>query len=124
MAKKILVVDDEPNIVIPIQFLMQQNGYEVAVVSNGKEALAAMNRECPDLVLLDIMMPILDGFEVCQKIREKPEWQAVKIILVTAMGREANIEKGLSLGADAYVLKPFSNAEIVDKVRKLLETDG
>jgi CheY-like chemotaxis protein len=63
------------------------------------------------------MMPVLDGFEVCQKIREKPEWQEIKIILVTAMGREANIEKGLSLGADAYVLKPFSNAEIVDKVQ-------
>jgi two-component system alkaline phosphatase synthesis response regulator PhoP len=121
MPKRILVVDDEPNILIPIQFLMQQNGYDVTVVSNGKDALEAMERCRADLILLDIMMPMLDGFEVCQKIREKPEWQDVKIVLVTAMGREANIEKGLSLGADAYVLKPFSNAEIVDKVNKLLE---
>jgi DNA-binding response OmpR family regulator len=122
MPRKILIVDDEPNIVVPLQFLMEQSGYEVRIAQSGEEAVEAIPNFIPDLILLDIMLPILDGFEVCQRVRENPEWQHTKIILITAMGREdVNIAKGLALGADAYITKPFSNSEVVEKVKELLK---
>jgi DNA-binding response OmpR family regulator len=122
MPRKILIVDDEPNIVVPLQFLMEQSGYEVRIAQSGEEAVEAIPNFTPDLILLDIMLPILDGFEVCQRVRENPEWQHTKIILITAMGREdVNIAKGLALGADAYITKPFSNSEVVEKVKELLK---
>ena len=120
MPYQILIVDDEPNIVVPLEFLMEQNGYDVVVAHSGEEALESIAKYKPDLILLDIMLPGIDGFEVCQIVRLKPEWQKTKIIFLTAKGRDVDIAQGMVLGADAYITKPFSNAEIVGKVRKLL----
>ncbi|MDX2439574.1 MAG: response regulator [Desulfobacterales bacterium] len=121
MPKKILIVDDEPSIIVPVQFLMEQNGYDVMVAFSGEEAMEIIAEKKVDLILLDIMLPVIDGFEVCQRVRENPRWNKIKIILLTALGSDANVEKGLALGADAYITKPFSNIEIVDKVKELLE---
>jgi DNA-binding response OmpR family regulator len=122
MAHKVLIVDDEPNIVTSIEFLMRQRGYETRVARDGEEALAEVEGFRPDLVLLDVMLPRRDGFEVCQKLRAGG-WTELKIVMLTAKGRDTEIEKGLALGADAYVTKPFSTAELVTRVAGLLE-DG
>ncbi|MEJ2474290.1 MAG: response regulator [Desulfobacterales bacterium] len=118
--KKVLIVDDEPSIIVPLQFLMEQNGYETRVAFSGEEAMETVATSHPNLILLDIMLPIIDGFEVCQRVRENPEWNDIRIILLTAMGSEANIAKGLALGADAYITKPFSNSEVIAKVKELI----
>jgi DNA-binding response OmpR family regulator len=120
MPKKVLIVDDEPSIIVPLQFLMEQNGYETRVAFSGEEAMETVTESHPNLILLDIMLPIIDGFEVCQRVRENPEWNDIRIILLTAMGSEANIAKGLALGADAYITKPFSNSEVIAKVKELI----
>ncbi|MDQ2695961.1 MAG: response regulator [Pseudomonadota bacterium] len=120
MANSILVVDDEPNILLSLEFLMKQAGYRVRTASDGEAALQAMAAECPDLVLLDVMMPRKDGYEVCQTVRGNPAWKAVKVIMLTAKGREVEKEKGLAMGADDYITKPFSTQEVVAKVRQLL----
>lgn len=119
---KILIVDDEPNIVIPLQFLMEQNGYETLVANNGEEALDIIAKELPDLVLLDIMLPGIDGYEVCEMVRLKPEWRHIRIVFLTAKGRQVDIAKGMVLGADEYITKPFSNKQIIDCVQKLLDS--
>ena len=121
MTQKILIVDDEPNIVVPLQFLMERNGYETAVAQSGEEALEMISKEHPDLILLDIMLPGIDGFEVCEIVKLKPEWKGIKIIFLTAKGRDVDIAKGMVLGADEYVTKPFSNKQIVESVQRLLE---
>ncbi|CAN7759442.1 Transcriptional regulatory protein WalR [compost metagenome] len=120
MTHKVLIVDDEPNIVISLEFLMQQSGYEVGIARDGEEALAQMTAFQPDLVLLDIMLPLRNGFEVCQKIRENSVWDRVKVVMLTAKGRDLEVSKGLALGADAYITKPFSTKELVEQVRALL----
>ena len=123
MAYRILIVDDEPSIIVPLQFLMQQNGYETSVAFSGEEAMETIVAKTPDLILLDIMLPIVDGFEVCQRVRENQEWSNIRIILLTAMGGEANVAKGMALGADAYITKPFSNAAVIRKVKELLKPE-
>jgi two-component system, OmpR family, alkaline phosphatase synthesis response regulator PhoP len=120
MPQTILVVDDEPNIVIPLQFLMEQNKYDVMIAQSGEEAMEIISKYKPDLVLLDIMLPGIDGYEVCEMVRLNPDWQDIKIIFLTAKGREVDIAKGMVLGADAYITKPFSNTTIVTKVKELL----
>jgi two-component system alkaline phosphatase synthesis response regulator PhoP len=120
MAKKILIADDEPNIVTSLEFLMTRGGYEVQVARNGEEALALVESFVPDLVLLDVMMPQRSGYEVCQKMRARAEWRHIKVVMLSAKGREAEVSKGLSLGADAYVTKPFSNRELLERVAGLL----
>ena len=120
MANKILVVDDEPNIVLSLEFLMKQAGFQVRTASDGEAALAAVAAEAPDLVLLDVMMPRKNGYEVCQAIRANPDCKGVRIIMLTAKGREVEREKGLALGADDYITKPFSTQEVVERVRELL----
>lgn len=120
MSKKVLVVDDEPNIVMSLRFLMEREGYQVEVAPTGKAALDALGREPADLVLLDVMMPDIDGFEVCQRIRTSSAWAATKVIMLTAKGREVEREKGLALGADAYVTKPFSTRDLVVRVKQML----
>ena len=124
MAKKILIVDDEPSIIVALQFLMEQNGYETLVAFSGEEAMEVVAQHRPDLILLDIMLPVVDGFEVCQRVREKAEWKDIRIVLVTALDRESNVAKGLALGADAYITKPFANADLIAKVKELLECRG
>ena len=120
MVSKILVVDDEPNIVLSLEFLMKQAGFQVRTASDGEAGLAAITAEQPDLVLLDVMMPRKNGYEVCQAIRANPDWKNVRIIMLTAKGREVEREKGLALGADDYITKPFSTQEVVERVRELL----
>jgi DNA-binding response OmpR family regulator len=117
----VLVVDDEPNIVMSLRFLMEREGFQVEVAPTGEAALAALNQAPADLVLLDVMMPELDGFEVCQRIRNNPAWHQTKVIMLTAKGRDVERDKGLALGADAYVTKPFSTRELVARVKQMLE---
>jgi DNA-binding response OmpR family regulator len=121
MPKEILIVDDEPGVVIPIQFLMEQQGYLVMIAERGEDALDLIYQYKPDLVILDIMLPGIDGYEVCEIIRLNPDYRDVKILFLTAKGREVDIAKGLALGADAYITKPFSNAALVASVKELLE---
>lgn len=123
MASKVLIVDDEPNIVLSLEFLMNQQGYETRVARDGDEALAEVEGFRPDLVLLDVMLPRRDGFEVCQRLRADG-WSELKILMLTAKGRDVEIEKGLALGADGYVTKPFSTAELVARVADMLERAG
>jgi DNA-binding response OmpR family regulator len=120
MSPKILVADDEPNIVISLEYLMKREGYTVLVARDGQEALDTIARERPDLVLLDVMMPQKSGFEVCQAVRASEELQATKILMLTAKGRNTDLAKGLALGADAYMTKPFSTRELVQKVAEML----
>lgn len=120
MTYKILIADDEPNIVLSLEFLMEQNGYQVAVARDGEQALREMAAFQPDLVLLDVMMPLRSGYEVCQRIRENPDWARVKIVMLSAKGRDLEVSQGLALGADAYVTKPFSTKALMEQVRALL----
>jgi DNA-binding response OmpR family regulator len=122
MTPKVLIVDDEPNIVISLEFLMKRRGYQTLVARDGDEALAAVETFRPDLVLLDIMLPRRDGFEVCQRLRADG-WTDLKIVMLTAKGREAEIARGMDVGADSYVTKPFSTRELVDHVTRILEGD-
>ena len=121
MPDTILIVDDEPSIVIPLQFLMERNGYRVLVAQSGERALEIIEAEKPRAVLLDIMLPGINGFDVCRMVRENRKLEQPRIILVTAMGHQVNKAKGLALGADAYITKPFSNEAIVSKVKELLD---
>ena len=121
MDKKVLIADDEQNIVISLEFLMKREGYQVEVANDGEEAVRRIRASRPDLVLLDVMMPKKSGFEVCQEIRSDPEMAGIRILMLTAKGRDTDVAKGLALGADAYMTEPFSTRELVDKVRSLLE---
>lgn len=121
MPHKVLIADDEPNILISLEFLMKREGYEVSVAHDGQEALDAIERACPDLVLLDVMMPRKNGHEVCQAIRANSAWNGLRVLMLTAKGRDTDVAKGLALGADAYMTKPFSTRELAQKVRELLE---
>ena len=118
--KKILIADDEPNIVFSLEFLMKREGYAVVVARDGQETLEAIARERPDLVLLDVMMPRKTGFEVCQAVRADEAMRGTRVLLLTARGRDTDIAKGLALGADAYITKPFSTRDLVEKVAELL----
>ena len=120
---KVLIVDDEPNIVVSLQFLMRKSGFETSVARDGDEALVEVERFRPDILLLDVMMPSRDGYEVCRQLRASG-WTELKIVMLTAKGRETEVTKGLALGADAYVTKPFSTAELVQTVTTLLGVAG
>lgn len=119
-SKKIVIADDEPNIVISLEFLMQRNGYEVRTAGDGAAALQVVSTFRPDLILLDIMLPLKSGYEVCQKIRENPDLKDTKIVMITAKGRDIEVTKGLALGADAYITKPFSTQDLLGTVKQLL----
>ncbi len=122
MPRTVLVVEDEPNIVESLSFLMKKAGFVVRVARDGDAAMRTIEREIPDLVLLDIMMPRRDGYEVCRAIRANPDWKDVRIIMLSAKGREIDRRKGLELGADDYITKPFSTREIVARVHEILGT--
>ncbi|WP_332673606.1 response regulator transcription factor [Aromatoleum sp.] len=123
MTKKILIADDEQNIVISLEFLMKREGYSVSIANDGEEAVAMIRSEQPDLVLLDVMMPKKSGFEVCQEIKADPRLQSVRILMLTAKGRDTEVAKGLALGADGYMTKPFSTKELVERVRNMLAAE-
>jgi len=120
MTHKVLIVDDEPNIVISLEFLMDQAGYAVAVARTGEEALAQIRDFLPDVVLLDVMLPGINGFDILQRVRQNPAWQQVAIIMLTAKGRDVEVAKGLALGATAYITKPFSTRDLLAEVRRCL----
>ncbi len=118
--KKILIADDEPNILISLEFLMKREGYTVVLARDGQEALSVIAGERPDLVLLDVMMPIKTGFDVCHEVRANDALKDTLIVMLTAKGRDTDVAKGLALGANAYMTKPFSTKELVQKVQELL----
>jgi DNA-binding response OmpR family regulator len=120
MSKRILIVDDEPNIVISLEFLMKREGFETEIAADGEAALEALARNRPDLVVLDVMLPKMNGFEVCRQIRSSPDSRDLKILMLTAKGRETEVARGLGLGADAYVTKPFSTKDLVAQIKRLL----
>jgi two-component system alkaline phosphatase synthesis response regulator PhoP len=122
MTHRILIADDEPNILISLEFLMKREGFDVTIARDGVEALAAIVDQRPDLVLLDVMMPGKTGFEVCQEVRAQDALKDIRILMLTAKGRDTDVAKGLALGADAYMTKPFSTRELVVKVREMLGT--
>ena len=119
-AKHVLIADDEANIVISLEFLMKREGHRVSIARDGDAALALIREERPDLVLLDVMMPGRSGFEVCQAVRSDDALAGVKILMLSAKGRDTDLAKGQALGADAYMTKPFSTRELADRVRELL----
>ena len=124
MTCKILIADDEPNILISLEYLMKREGFDVVVARDGQQAIDAVRRERPRLVLLDVMMPRKSGFEVCQELRADEQIKDTLVLMLTAKGRETDSAKGLGVGADAYVTKPFSTNELVRKVRSMLAGDG
>ncbi len=121
MSKTILIVDDEPNILLSVEFLMKREGFEVRTAEDGQVAIEMLAENRPDLMILDVMMPRKNGFDVCKQVRADPDFKNLPIILLSAKGREVEIAKGLSLGADAYITKPFSTHELVSKVKELLK---
>ena len=121
---RVLIVDDEPNILLSLQFLMKKAGYDVRTAKDGEQALAEVAREKPDIILLDVMMPKLDGFSVCQRIKSDPALSSVRIVMLTARGRDVEREKGISLGADDYITKPFSSKDAIDRVAAPLARPG
>jgi DNA-binding response OmpR family regulator len=121
MTRRILIVDDEPNIVISLEYLMKREGYDVAIAADGEAALeAAGAAPPPDLVILDVMLPRMNGFEVCRRLRADVRLTGLKILMLTAKGRESEVARGVELGADAYVTKPFSTRELVARIREML----
>ena len=122
--KRILIADDEPNIVTALEFLLERNGYEVLIARNGGAALKMIEESRPDLVLLDVMMPVKSGYEVCQRMRERADWRHIKIIMLTAKGRDVEMSKGLSIGADLYITKPFSTQDLLANIDALLGPDA
>ena len=122
MPKEILIVDDEPAVVVALQFLMEQQGYNVLIAKRGEDALDQIYKYKPDLVILDIMLPGIDGYEVCEIVRLNPDYRDIKILFLTARRDEVEIAKGLALGADAYITKPFSNDKLVAAVNQVLES--
>jgi DNA-binding response OmpR family regulator len=118
--KTILIVDDDPTIVTSLHYLLEQADYNVLVARDGREALDVLQRELPDLILLDVMMPRMSGYEVCQHVRESAAWRHIRIVMLTARGGAIAARKGLALGADGYITKPFSNRELLDGIGELL----
>lgn len=121
MTKKVLIAEDEESILVSLEFLMRNDGYEVRVATRGDEVLACIENFLPDLILLDVMLPRRNGFELCMDIRANAAWSAMKIIMISAKGREAEVQRGLDAGADAYVTKPFSTSELREQVRRLID---
>lgn len=120
MSAKILLVDDEPNILLSLDFLMRKNGYKVFMARNGQEALQSLEENRPDLVILDIMMPDVDGYQICTTIKTTNKYKGTKVIFLSAKSKESDVAKGLEMGADAYITKPFVNKNLLEKVKELL----
>jgi DNA-binding response OmpR family regulator len=120
LGVRVLIVDDEPNIVVSVEFLMRQEGHDVEMAADGESALELLASFDPDLVLLDVMMPKMSGFDVLQRIRTDSDLPNPAVIMLTARGRDVEVEKGRALGADAYVTKPFATQDLVTAVRDVL----
>ena len=120
--KKVLVVDDDPYILMSLEFLMKKNGYDVMVARNGMEALELAEKQMPDIVLLDIMMPDVDGYEICRYIKKSDKLKRTKVVFMSAKTKESDIQKGYDLGASLYIIKPFSTRELVKQIKELMLT--
>jgi DNA-binding response OmpR family regulator len=120
VGARVLIAEDEPNIVVSLEFLLGQAGYEVQVATSGDDTLRALQSFRPDLILLDLMLPGINGFEICKRLRADPDFAAIRIVMLTARGRSTEVAKGLALGADAYVTKPFGTHELLASIRSLL----
>lgn len=120
--EKILVVDDDPYILMSLEFLMKKEGFEVKVARNGTEALDIINKDIPNLVLLDIMMPDVDGYAICKHVKASKKLQDIKIVFLSAKSKESDIQKGYDLGASLYITKPFSTRELMKKVKEIISS--
>jgi DNA-binding response OmpR family regulator len=120
-AYKILVVDDDPYILMSLEFLMRKNGFDVMIARNGTETLELLEQNTPDVVLLDIMMPDVDGYAICKHIKSSAKHKHCKVVFVSAKSKETDIQKGYDLGAELYITKPFSNKDLVNKIASLLD---
>lgn len=120
MPHKILIVDDDPNILMSLEFLMRKNGYKVLIARNGKEALELVSEHSPDLLLLDIMMPDVDGYEICKRVKNNKLHRHARVIFISAKTKESDIQKGYQAGADLYITKPFGTKDLVKKVSDIL----
>lgn len=120
MDQSVLIVDDEPNIVLSLRFLLKAEGYRVRVAQDGSEAIAAIREETPDLILLDVMLPGRNGYQICEELRSNPACADTRIIMLSARGRGIDAEKGLAVGADDYISKPFSTQDLLQRARDLL----
>lgn len=120
LSPKVLIVDDDPNILLSLEFLLTKNNYQVFVARNGMEALSSIEKEIPDVVLLDIMMPDLDGYLVCEYIRKNEAFKHAKVIFLSARSKESDIEKGYEMGADLYIVKPFSTRTLLEKITQFI----
>ncbi|MBA4133722.1 MAG: response regulator [Flavobacterium sp.] len=118
--RKILIVDDEPNIVMSLEYTFKKNNFEVFIARDGQEALDILQNQLPDVIILDVMMPLVDGFETLEQIKKNERLQHCKVMFLSAKNKESDIEKGMALGADAYLTKPFSIKKVVEKVNELL----
>lgn len=116
---KVLIVDDEPSILMPLEFLMRKSGFQVYIARNGTEAIESINKELPDVVVLDIMMPDVDGYEVCRHIRKSEEMRSTRVIFLSAKAKDADIRKGYEAGADLYIPKPFSTRFLMESIKEL-----
>lgn len=119
-SKKVLIVDDDPNILMSLEFLMRKNGYNVLIARNGTEARELVKENLPDLLLLDIMMPDVDGYQICKEVKSGAKTKHAKVIFISAKTKESDIQKGYQTGADLYITKPFATKELVKKVAELL----
>lgn len=118
--KKILIVDDEPSIVMSLEYLLRRKKFDVLIARNGTEALETLGKDQPELILLDIMMPDVDGYEICEYVKSSPGLKHIKVIFLSAKSKQSDIEKGLELGADAYIVKPFSTRDLLKKINELI----
>jgi two-component system, OmpR family, alkaline phosphatase synthesis response regulator PhoP len=119
--KKILIVDDEPNIVMSLEYTFKKNNFQVFIARDGNEALDILQLEIPNVIILDIMMPNVDGYATIEFIKNEPQLQSCKVIFLSAKNKESDIEKGMSLGADAYMTKPFSVKKLVEQVQIFMQ---
>ena len=119
-TKKILIVDDDPNILLSVEFLLVKNGFNVLVARNGMEAMEIIEDTVPDIVLLDIMMPDVDGYVICEYIKKNERTKSAKVIFLSAKSREVDVNFGYEMGADLYMVKPFSTRTLLEKINNLL----
>lgn len=122
VLKKVLVVDDDPYILMSLEFLMKKNGYDVMVARNGSEALDLVEKQMPDVVLLDIMMPDVDGYQICTHIKKSDKLKHTKVVFMSAKTKDTDIQKGYDLGASLYIIKPFSTREMAKQINELMLT--
>lgn len=123
-TKKILIVDDDPNILLSVEFLLVKNGYDVLVARNGMEAMEIIEDTVPDIVLLDIMMPDVDGYVICEYIKKNERTKSAKVIFLSAKSREVDVNFGYEMGADLYMVKPFSTRTLLERINELLTIDN